>query len=200
MTDFFSLRQAKGSSNTKTVIYSNLPNIILPDKIHLTQSGRSAKLPLVPMTGPKAIPVFPKLDNEALIAVIKSNPIKDNNKTDVKNDNKKITIKTNTPDEISSVSGFPLYFAMNMPWGNILRRKYCMDDRYIILKRNILIPPDVDPLHAPIGNKNVKNITAKFPQDSISLFKNPDEVTTEIKLKAAYRMLSNNGISCFIIR
>lgn len=81
-----------------------------------------------------------------------------------------------------------------------MRRRYCIDDKYIILNRNTLIPPDVDPLHAPIGSKNVKNITAKFPQDSISLLTNPDEVTTEIKLNAAYRMLSNKEISHFITR
>ena len=74
-----------------------------------------AKLPCDPMTGPNATPVLPKLDNEALIAVIKSNPINDNSKTEVKNDNKKITTNTNTPEEISSVSGLPLYLAMNMP-------------------------------------------------------------------------------------
>lgn len=152
------------------------------------------------MTGPNATPVLPKLDNDALIAVIKSNPIKDSSKTEVKNDNKKITTNTNTPEEISSVSGLPLYFAINMPWGRILRRKYCIDDKYIILNRNILIPPDVDPLHAPIGNKNVKNIMAKLPQDSISLLTNPDEVSTEIKLNAAYRMLSNKETSHFMIR
>ena len=81
-----------------------------------------------------------------------------------------------------------------------MRRKYCMDDKYMILNRNILIPPDVDPLHAPIGNKNVKNITAKLPQDSISLLTNPDEVTTEMKLNAANRMLSNKETLHFTIR
>ena len=152
------------------------------------------------MTGPKAIPVLPKLDKVALTEVIKSNPIKASNKTDSRNDNKNIAINTNTPDEISSVSGLPLYLAMNMPCGKILRRKYCIEERYIMLNRNIFIPPDVDPLHAPIGSKNVKNITAKLPQASMSLFKNPEEVTTEIKLKAEYLIAVSNGMSFVNIR
>ena len=109
-------------------------------------------------------------------------------------------MNTKTPEEISSVNGFPLYFAIKMPCGKILRRRYCMEDKYMILKRKILMPPDVDPLHAPIGSKNVKNITAKLPHDSISLFKNPDEVTTEMKLNAEYRMAVNKEISCVNIR
>lgn len=67
------------------------------------------------MTEPNAMPVLPRLDNEALIAVMKSSPIKDSSKTDIRNDNKKITTNTNTPEKISSVSGLPLYLAINMP-------------------------------------------------------------------------------------
>ena len=152
------------------------------------------------MTGPKAIPVLPKLDKVALTEVIKSNPIKASNKTDSRNDNKNIAINTNTPDEISSVSGLPLYLAMNMPCGKILRRKYCIEERYIMLNRKILIPPEVEPLHAPIGNKKVKNMTAKPPHDSISLFKKPEDVTTEIKLNAEYRIAVNKGMFCVRIR
>ena len=68
-----------------------------------------------------------------------------------------------------------------------------MEDRYIILKRKIFIPPEVEPLQAPMGNKNVKNIMAKLPHSSILLFKKPEEVTTEIKLNAAYRIAVSKG-------
>ena len=81
-----------------------------------------------------------------------------------------------------------------------MRRRYCIDDKYIILNRNILIPPDVDPLHAPIGNKNVKNIMAKLPQDSISLFENPVEVKIDIIENAEYRTLSDMEMLCCVVK
>ena len=141
------------------------------------------------------MPVFPRAHKVPLITVRKSSPSKDKDKTEHKKEIKKMAMKTNTSEEISSVMGLPLYLATKMPCGRIFRLRYCKEDRNMILNLKILMPPEVDPLHAPTDKDKVRKVIAKFPNCSKSVLTKPVEVMMEMKLKAAMRKLSAKDLS-----
>lgn len=153
------------------------------DRIHFAKKGKLEKSEIKDKFWLNAIPEFESADNTDVVAVIKSILKQDNESVEPINVIKKIAIKTKILEVISLLIGCSLYLDTKTAWGIILWRRYWIENKEIMFNLKIFIPPEVEPLQAPIGIRKIKSKIGKAPHWSMLSIVRQVDVRTDTIVK-----------------
>ena len=142
---------------------SKRPNNISKESTSFESTEKFEKLPAGP-TMPRPGPI---LLRQAIIAVVvdsRSKPSNESKRTEPHMIARYATIYAVTPDKVSSETTFPFILTRQTARGWIMRRVSFFTIFPINNKREILIPPPVEPAHAPTNIKSTRIILEKLGQ------------------------------------